>query len=117
MENASKALLMAAGVLIAILIISVMIVLFQHMGNVSSSYDKRISEEDITAFNSNFTKYLNKKLTIHEVVTICNFAKENGVAIAGGKTVENLKDGGNYSLTIQNDPTTGKVNRISITSN
>ena len=63
MENASKALLMAASVLIGIILISLMVIMFMNSGNVSSSYDKTISQEEISVFNSNFTKYSNKSLT------------------------------------------------------
>ena len=79
MENATKALLIAGGILIAIIIIWVMVTLFQNTGRTSESYNKRLSAEEIEIFNSNFTKYLGQDLTIHQVVTICNFAKSNGV--------------------------------------
>lgn len=79
MENATKALLMAGGVLIAIIIIGVMVAMFGSTGKVTQSYDKLSSQEEITKFNSNFTKYIGKKLTIHEVVTICNFAENNKI--------------------------------------
>ena len=81
MENATKALLMAGGVLIAIIIISVLVVTFQKTGSVSKTYDKTIDQEEITKFNTNFTKYLGQKITIHEVVTICNFARQNNIEI------------------------------------
>lgn len=74
MENATKALLMAGGVLIAIIIISVIVITLQKTGNVTKTYDKTIDQEEITKFNVNFTKYVGKELTIHQLVTICNFA-------------------------------------------
>ena len=40
MENATKALLIAGGVLIAIIIISVMVITFKKTGNISKTYDK-----------------------------------------------------------------------------
>lgn len=112
MENATKALLMAGGVLIAILIISVLVITFQKTGNVSKSYDKSVSQEEITKFNVNFTKYLGQDLTIHQVVTICNFAYKDGthkVKVNGGednpytndKIKENLDK--KYTLTIPNN--------------
>ena len=77
MENASKALIMAGGVLIAIIIVSVIVLAFQRSGNVSADYSKSISREEISTFNANFTKYLDHELTIHQVVTIYNFSKNN----------------------------------------
>ena len=75
MENASKALLMAASVLIGIILISLMVIMFMNSGNVSGSYDKTISQEEISVFNSNFTKYVGRNLTIHEVKSIIYFAE------------------------------------------
>lgn len=92
MENATKALLIAGGVLIAIIIISVMVITFKKTGNISKTYDKTINQEDVTKFNENFTKYLNKELTIHQAITITNFAKENGVAIDGGVKVSEIEE-------------------------
>ncbi len=91
MENASKALLMAAGILVGILILSLMTTLFVSSKQLSTSYDKTKNEEAIQQFNVNFTKYLGKELTIHEVVTISNFARLNGVGISGGKTRNEIK--------------------------
>lgn len=92
MENATKALLIAGGVLIAIIIISVMVITFKKTGNISKTYDKTINQEDVTKFNENFTKYLNKELTIHQAITITNFAKENGVAINGEVKVSEINE-------------------------
>ncbi len=77
MENATKALLIAGGVLIAILIITLFRSVLQSTNKVSKQYNGAISSEQITTFNSNFTKYLGKDLTIHDVITICNFAQQN----------------------------------------
>ena len=79
MENASKALLAAGGVLISVIIITLIVNIFQNAGKQSKTYKQSAQTDEITIFNSNFTKYLGKNLTIHEVVTICNFAKQNKV--------------------------------------
>ena len=131
MENASKALLMAASVLIGIILISLMVIMFMNSGNVSSSYDKTISQEEISVFNSNFTKYSNKSLTIHEVKSIINFAKANGVNISSDTTSStNISDTlngatGTYNNTVKErkyklvileyDANTGKISKIQIT--
>lgn len=81
MENATKALLIAGGVLIAIIIMSVMIITFQKTGNVSKTYDKTIDQEEISKFNENFTRYLGKELSIQQAITITNFANSNGVTV------------------------------------
>lgn len=123
MENASKALLMAASMLIGIILISLLVIMFRNSGNVSSSYDKTISQEEISVFNSNFTKYVGKNLTIHEVKSIINFAKANGVNVTGTiPTIENtLSVGGDntvnqriYTMTTEYDNVTGKISKIQI---
>ncbi len=59
MENASKALLMAGAVLIALLIISLGIMVFNNMSN-SVVNDSSLQKEEITSFNSKITPYLGK---------------------------------------------------------
>lgn len=78
MENASRALLMAGGILLGILILALMVALFATSSNFNKSYDEAKHSEAIQRFNTNFTKYLGHDLTIHEVITIYNFAKQNG---------------------------------------
>ena len=58
MENASKALLMAAGVLIGILILTLMVTLFLSAREVSSRHDQVKKTEEVEQFNANFTKYV-----------------------------------------------------------
>ena len=93
MENASKALLMAGGVLLGVLILALMVTLFASASGLSKTYEETKQSEAIQQFNSNFTKYLGKKLTTHEVVTICNFAsidnnKVKNVDVEGGKYIK-----------------------------
>ena len=118
MENASKALLMAGGVLIAILIISVLVMTFQKTGNVSKSYDKSVSQEEITKFNVNFTKYLGQDLTIHQAITITNFAQSNGVTVINPTTTDNIDNSNinekKYTITINNYDENGYITNILI---
>lgn len=126
MENASKALLMAAGILIGILILTLMVTLFVSSSNLFSGYEATKKSEAIQQFNVNFTKYLGEnRLTIHEVVTICNFAKLNNVKITSGEKnsddikgiVENYSSNEasirKYTLKIDSYSDTGYVNAIS----
>lgn len=78
MENASKALLMAAGVLIGILILSLAIYLIVSFGGTSAEIHKQNEEQQIEQFNSQFTSYVGKNdITIYDVVTVANLATEN----------------------------------------
>lgn len=76
MENASKALLMAGGILIGVLIFTLMITLFISSKSISTTFEQSKQERSIQQFNVNFMKYLGQDLTIHQVVSICNFAKK-----------------------------------------
>ena len=51
MENASKALLMAAGVLIGVLILSLAVYLFANFGTASAEIHKQKDMNEINKFN------------------------------------------------------------------
>ena len=77
MENASKALLMAAAVLIALMIISLGVYLFINFGGSSSRIHDNITQNQLNQFNSQFTVYNGTEVTIYEVVSMVNLAKQN----------------------------------------
>ena len=78
MENASKALIMAAGVLLGIMIISLAVYLFSNFGGTSSQIHANIEENQIAQFNSQFTQYVGKEnVTIHDVVSMAKLATQN----------------------------------------
>lgn len=78
MENASKALLIAAGVLIGILILSLAVYLFATFGGTSAEVNKQNAANQIAQFNSQFTSYEGKDdITIYNIATVANLAKEN----------------------------------------
>ena len=78
MENASKALLMAAEVLIGILILSLMVYLFATFGSNSAKINKQLEDDRLAEFNSQYDKYVDKEdVTIHDIITVANLAKEN----------------------------------------
>jgi hypothetical protein len=77
MENATKALIIAAGMLIAIMIISLGLYLFASMSTYTSSAEQKISEDQIMQYNQVFLKYHGRNdLTVHDIVTIANYAKQ-----------------------------------------
>lgn len=77
MENASNALLMAAGILIGVLVLSLAVYLFADFGATSAEINKQSEQQKIIQFNSQFTSYEDKELTIYDVVTILGYAQEN----------------------------------------
>ena len=77
MENASKALLMAGGILISMLVITVAVVLINTYSQLGVTYQDKMVEIEIQKFNSNFTKFEGREdITIHEIVSIVNFTKK-----------------------------------------
>ena len=84
MENASKALIMAGGVLIGLLLVSLAVFLFADFGSTAAEINARRTQTQIAEFNARFTAYEGndlsgnrKKWTIYDVVTVLGYAKEN----------------------------------------
>ncbi len=82
MENASKALIMAAGVLIAIMILSLGIYLITTFGSLSAKEHAKIAENQKLEFNNQFYQYQGRNdITIYEIVTVTNYAKNNNMKL------------------------------------
>ena len=78
MENASKALLIAGGFLITILFLSLVSYLFAFMRGYSTSKIEQIEASKANEFNQQFLNYAGRDdLTIQDVITIVNLAKDN----------------------------------------
>lgn len=105
MENASKALLISAGVLIAVMLLFLINHLFKSASSVTESYDSTMQVAEITKFNSNFTKYLDagvsydgttdisvrQSATIYDVISVANFAHDyNSKVVEDPDTSEDL---------------------------
>lgn len=73
MENASKALIMAGGILIAVFILSLAVYLFRGGIQLSSGYEAKLSEEELKKYNSAFTACASKEYVLaNEVASIAN---------------------------------------------
>jgi len=79
MENATKAMLIAAGVLIGVMILSLGAVLFSELEAYVESSHERMRFNEQNAFNSQFTKYADSISTIQDVVTAANLAYQNNI--------------------------------------
>jgi len=101
MENASKALLMAAGVLIALIILSIGVYLYSIFSNNAQEIASQLEEDRLNQFNSQFTSYIGKDdLTIYDIIDIANLAKANNEKYELDSISEN-----NYYVSV-----TGKIN-------
>lgn len=77
MENASKALLMAGGVLIAVLTIALLVMAFSSSSQFYKTQDDIEAVEQITAFNQEYESYNKKLLRGTDVISVCNKALSN----------------------------------------
>lgn len=97
MENASKALIIAGGVLIVILVLTLFAYINTKMGSGTSNLYSRLEDRNITEFNQKFLNYdENNHLRIQEVVSLINMAdnanKNNNI----GAQVEVLVNNASY---------------------
>ena len=99
MENASKALIMAAGVLLGVMIITIGVYIFSVFGKYSENAYKKMDDAQMDQFNSQFLKYygnINRayinektgkeesvqepiKCTAHDIISIANLAQQNNI--------------------------------------
>lgn len=93
-ENSTNALMIAAGVLISVLIISVAVYLFKSSADFAESYYTEIDSKTTQAFNNEFEIYNTDNVTIQDMVSIANFARDTNIK----NGVENDK---NNSIYIQ----------------
>ena len=86
MENASKALLMAASILVGVLMLSLAVYLYTIFGNFGSQITARIKQKETDEFNAQFYKYESYKdengiwqntCKASDIITIANLAKDN----------------------------------------
>lgn len=94
MENASNALMMAGGVLIAILLVGIIVVSFNGAADLAKTYDSRISSSSLQDFNNNFEKYLDREVDIQDIITMTHFAKNYN-------TQNELTDGDSIYITVE----------------
>lgn len=72
MENASKALIMAGGIFLAILIITVLVYAWSLFSKYQSSHDELKDIDDLTRFNLEFTNFDRDDVQGYELITLAN---------------------------------------------
>ena len=106
MENASNALLIAGGVLIGVLILSLAVYLFADFGSTSADINQRTTEQQLALFNSKFTVYESSdfKWTIYDIVTVAGYAHENNKYYTDNMTEAEANSAdfnNNYKITVK----------------
>ena len=104
MENASKALLIAGGMILVILILSVFVYISRKTAKSTSNIYENLEESAITEFNQQFLNFQEKqKLTMQDVVSVAYLAKNNNekrkmpvevhvFVVGDGWNVENMQN-------------------------
>ena len=78
MENATNALLMAGGILIGILILSLGAYLFVSFSGSVATMQSQIEQDQVNNFNAQFLKYDGEDtLTLYDVYTVAHLASDN----------------------------------------
>ena len=75
MENASKALLMAGGMLLAMMILVLLVYAATSMSNFAKSQDEKFSAQQIQEFNDAYLAYNKKRMYGTDVLTVFNKAE------------------------------------------
>ena len=142
MENASKALIIAGAILLAILIISLGIMIYNQASGVVNN--NSMSEVDISSFNTRFTQYQGNNIRGAQVNSLLEQVRNNNVTyqddssrqvsisvtasnwqtsgtkpsgnIAGNSSFSKALTGETYKVECTMDEDTGLVNKITISN-
>ncbi len=74
MENASKALIIAASTLIALMVLASMVYLFREGVRLNEHYDTNQIQRNLELYNSRFTEFDRRNNNIVDVISVCNLA-------------------------------------------
>lgn len=87
MENASKALLIAAEILVGVLLLSLMAALFFLFDNYQQKTQENINAKELYEFNAKFQAFEGKELTPQDVLTIFNMVNEYNLKFDGEEVI------------------------------
>lgn len=91
MENASNALLMAGGILIALLIIGALVIMGANLQSYQNNNDDLTKLSQIAEFNNQFEPYNKDNLTLMELKSIYNKIESNNVQHPEYKIEHNIE--------------------------
>lgn len=116
MENASKALIIAGSVLIAILLISLGLLIFKSTSGTTDQTQELGKTLEVQQFNSQFLKYCGTSVKGSQVRTLCeviiahNANSDNKVSINNKSDATGISDIRNSIKTNQNYKVTQNIN-------
>lgn len=98
MENASKALLIAGGILTALLIISALVLMFNQIGAYGKSQEEMKRNSQLAEFNKEFEKYLDDKgITGADVISLINKVVDYNIKARNGGVIDSV----DYSVKLK----------------
>ena len=132
MDNASKALIIAGAILLAILIISLGIMIYNQASGVVNN--NAMTEVEVTSFNQKFEQYLGENVRGANVNSLVNAVNTNNMstdddskivtldgatATASGANTynKNFSTGKTYQVTVEEHTTGGLISKIKIEAN
>lgn len=128
MENASKALIIAGSIFLAIALITFAVYTYQSLHNMANAQDEKNAQEQLVAFNKKYEAYNKSIMYGTDVITVVNMADEDNqrynmdikIYVAGtAETKNSLKS--KYSDVkskiykcefVNYDNTTGRINEM-----
>ena len=128
MENATKALIMAGAILIAILLIGVGILILRSTKGMEGQVDSVSSAMEVKTFNSQFEQYVGTNIPAVQVKSLISTVNASNAQNSAGSS-ERLRtvtlDGvtsisgvtASYYSVIPSYGTSGYINKITITTN
>lgn len=107
MENASKALIIAGAILVSIMIISLGVFVFNRFGGqAKESVEGRMTEQEISSFNSRITPYLGQSISGSQVNALIQYVISNDLNC--------IKTGETYKAITITFPSGGGTNTIKV---
>lgn len=77
MENASKALLLAGGVIMALMVAAIGVYIYDSFNKTAESYSEQLKTAELHNYNSKFDVYIDRTdITAQEIISIINIAQE-----------------------------------------
>ena len=102
MENASKALLIAGGVLIALIIITMFLLMSNRLSNIQKEQQEMEKTKQLAAFNAEYEAFDRKVMYGVDVITLINKVAENNKKYAGNTYYQIIITLNNIQITNSN---------------
>lgn len=83
MENAAKALLIAGGILIALIITSMLVYTGRNVSQLGASEEARKEAQQLSDFNKGYESYAKKVMYGADVISVINKAQDNNIKYQG----------------------------------